>query len=152
MTRTFAKAWEQVLRPLLLRPKRVQMAALCLRDRPNGVEVLLITSRDTGRWVLPKGWPMDGLSAASAALTEAWEEAGVTEAEIDPRPIGQYQYMKKLDSGVPQPVDTHVYRVKVGDLAASYPESDERVRRWVTPKEAAGMVQEPGLQDILRSL
>ena len=61
-----------------LRPERHQVAALCWRMGQGGaVEILLVTSRDTGRWVIPKGWPMDGKSASAAAAREAWEEAGV---------------------------------------------------------------------------
>ncbi|MEN9850080.1 MAG: hypothetical protein RL128_243, partial [Pseudomonadota bacterium] len=56
---------------------RTQYGALCWRMHRGKVEVLLITSRDTGRWVIPKGWPIDGLAPAQTAAREAWEEAGV---------------------------------------------------------------------------
>ena len=80
MTSAISKAWEEVVRPMLLRPKRVQVAALCFRETDTGKDVLLITSRGTGRWIVPKGWPIDGMGGSEAALREAWEEAGVREA------------------------------------------------------------------------
>lgn len=71
--------------------------------------MLLITSRDTGRWILPKGWPIDGLDGAGAALQEAWEEAGVTKADIRSDPMGIFDYDKGLGEGLTVPVTTQVY-------------------------------------------
>ncbi|MCB1311277.1 MAG: NUDIX hydrolase [Sedimentitalea sp.] len=152
MTGRLRKAWTEMVLPLLRRPKRVQVAALCYRQLPaGGKDVLLITSRDTGRWILPKGWPIDGKTGAQAALQEAWEEAGVEAAEIQSDPVGRFDYVKHLDTGGDAPVETQVYLAEVRALAPSYPEADERTRRWVSPSEAANMVDEPGLRDILRN-
>ena len=90
--------------PMWQRPKRLQVAALCYRETPKGKQVLLITSRDTGRWIVPKGWPVDGLDGAEAALQEAWEEAGVSKADIESAPMGYYDYNKRLDHGLTTPV------------------------------------------------
>lgn len=152
MTNAILKAWTELVRPILLRPKRVQVAALCYRDRDGGKDVLLITSRGTGRWIVPKGWPIDGMNGSQAALQEAWEEAGVSEAEIQSEPVGQYEYVKGMDSGGSAPVQTQVYLAHVQSMANTYPEADERNRKWVAPTEAANMVDEPGLQQILRNL
>ncbi|MCD1626791.1 MAG: NUDIX hydrolase [Paracoccaceae bacterium] len=145
-------AWTGMVQPLLSRPKRLQVAALCLRDTDAGREVLLITSRDTGRWILPKGWPIDGLTAPGAALQEAWEEAGVKTGTITEVPLGSYDYDKRLEGGVPVSVEVKVYAVEDVKLMDSYPEVEERNRRWLSPSEAAGLVDEPGLQDILQQL
>ena len=151
-------AWEAVLRPILLRPKRVQVAALCFRSGKGAEDdgpikqVLLITSRGTGRWILPKGWPIDGKNGPESALQEAWEEAGVTEAEINPETIGQFDYDKLLDSGGITPVETQVDMTRVRKLSETYPEADQRERRWFSPADAATQVQEPELQALLRSL
>lgn len=152
MENAFTKAWEELVLPILQRPKRVQVAALCYRQGKVGKDVLLITSRDTGRWIVPKGWPIDGLDGPGAALREAWEEAGVKTAEIDPDAAGQYEYVKGLDSGGEAVVETTVYLTRVIDIVSDYPEADERDRKWVAPEDAANMVDEPGLKDILRSL
>lgn len=152
MANPLQNVWEEVLRPMFLRPKRVQVAALCYRATDSGKEILLITSRDTGRWIVPKGWPIKGLNGPEAALREAWEEAGVKEADINPDPVGQFEYVKALDTGGKTTVITQVYLTRVDALADTYPEADERRRKWVTPSEAANMVQEPELQAILRSL
>lgn len=130
------------------RQPALQVAALCL-DAATG-RVLLITSRGTGRWIIPKGWPMPGRSLAEAALEEAWEEAGVRA-----RPgteIGQYHYDKMQDRGFGIPVVVHVFLTVVDALADDFPEQGSRERHWVDPARAATMVAEPELAAILRGL
>lgn len=130
--------------------KLSQVAALCHRIRATkGREVLLITSRDTGRWVLPKGWPIKGLNAAHAAMQEAWEEAGV-KGEVSDHPLGTFDYQKRLDCGGEATCETQVFPVAVETLSDTFPESNERERKWVTPAKAADLVEEPELQEILR--
>ncbi|MFY2823967.1 NUDIX hydrolase [Ruegeria sp. MALMAid1280] len=152
MTKWLLNIWEEVARPIFLRPKRVQFAALCTRETETGPEVLLITSRDTGRWIIPKGWPIDGKDGAETALQEAWEEAGVRAPGIAKEPIGCFTYDKVLDDGSALPVLTSVYRIEVQGLADCFPEADERKRVWVAPAIAAERVTEPELRDILLQL
>lgn len=152
MTSALTKAWQELVRPFLARPRHVQVAALCYRSTGRGKEVLLITSRGTGRWILPKGWPIDGLSGSESALREAWEEAGVEADERHVSWLGQFEYDKELDSGGIVPVDAHVYLTPVLGLASRYPESGERRRKWFPVREAANLVREPGLRDILNRL
>ena len=83
MQQLLQKFWSQTFLPMLSRPRRLQVAALCFRRTDTGCEVLLVTSRDTGRWVIPKGWPMEGKSSAESAAQEAWEEAGVHQGQFD---------------------------------------------------------------------
>jgi 8-oxo-dGTP pyrophosphatase MutT (NUDIX family) len=149
MTGAFKKAWAEVVQPMISRPRRIQVAALCVKGPGDKQAVLLITSRDTGRWILPKGWPIDGLSAPDAALQEAWEEAGVKKARIEREMLGSYDYDKILDGGVPVPVEVQVYRVTVEQLVDNYPEAEERTRRWVSPAEAAELVDEDSLKALL---
>lgn len=146
------KAWSEVLHPMLQRPNRLQVAALCYRRKRSGKQVLLITSRGTGRWILPKGWLMNGKDAGEAALQEAWEEAGVRKGRIEDEAIGSYTYDKALDTGWSIEIDTLVYPVEVESLKDDFPESDERTRKWVAPAEAANMVDEPQLQSLLRKI
>lgn len=152
MMHAFRLAWAEMVLPMLKRPKRLQVAALCYRDTPEGKRVLLITSRDTGRWIVPKGWPIDGLDGPGAALQEAWEEAGVRHADIESDPVGFYDYAKGLGEGLTVPVEAQVYLTKVRDLSTEYPEADQRKRAWFAPEEAADLVDEPDLQAILRAL
>jgi len=152
MPGTLRKAWAEMVRPLLRRPPELQVAALCCRQGAGGTEVLLITSRDTGRWVLPKGWPMAGRGAAEAAAQEAWEEAGVRTARLWPDPVGRYHYEKRLDEGYGTPVEVMVFRLDVEELSESYPEADSRARLWLSPRAAAGRVDEAELQALLRAL
>lgn len=130
-----------------------QYAALChRRTAKGGIEVLLITSRDTGRWVVPKGWPIEGLTDAQSALQEAWEEAGVRADADKARLIGCFAYDKALRDGRSLPVEANLYKVRLRDdeVRDRFPEARERRRMWVTPRRAAKMVIEPDLQDILR--
>lgn len=152
MMNPLKSVWADMVQPLLTRPKRLQVAALCLRGAGPTQEVLLITSRDTGRWILPKGWPIDGLTAPGAALQEAWEEAGVQSGAITQEPLGSYDYDKRLNGGVPVQVEVKVYTVTDVQMADDYPEADARNRRWMPPSEAASLVDEPGLRQILRDL
>lgn len=152
MIHSFRRAWDDMLLPLLQRPKRLQVAALCYRETENGTRVLLITSRDTGRWIVPKGWPIDGLDGPGAALQEAWEEAGVTQADIESDPVGFYEYAKGLGEGLTVPVEAQVYLTRVRDLSEDYPEANARKRAWFAPQEAANLVDEPDLKAILNAL
>lgn len=136
------------LSPMFQRPKRLQMAALCHRGQGVAKEYLLVTSRDTGRWIIPKGWPIRGLSSNETALREAWEEAGVRNSKASDQPIGTYTYDKRRDSGLTVPVETLVYSVAVAEIAEEFPEVDERTQKWVSAKDAAKMVQEPELKAI----
>jgi len=143
--------YESVLVPMLQRPKRLQMAALCHRGNGASREYLLITSRDTARWIIPKGWPIKGLAANETALREAWEEAGVRNSEVTKDPIGTYTYQKRQSTGWEIPVETLVYSVAVEDLSEDYPESHERERKWVDADSAAELVNEPELKSIFRN-
>jgi 8-oxo-dGTP pyrophosphatase MutT (NUDIX family) len=129
---------------------RVQYGALCWRHGSDGVEVLLITSRDTGRWVIPKGWPMPGLAPEAAAAQEAWEEAGV-DGQMNPCCIGRFGYQKVLSVSASVPCAVSVYGLKVANVAKSFPEVKARQRKWFRLKEAAGLVAEPELSRIIES-
>lgn len=131
------------------RPPALQVGALCMD--PQTGQVLLVTSRGTGRWIIPKGWPMEGRSLPGAAAREAWEEAGV-EGRVGHEEIGRYTYEKDQDSGFAVPVEVRVFPLHVIRSAGEFPESEERRRRWFDPAEAARMVVEPGLKRILLGL
>lgn len=131
------------------RPVAMQVGAICCD--PAARKVLLVTSRDTGRWVIPKGWPMAGRSLSEAAAQEAWEEAGVR-GRIDTREFGRFGYDKGQDSGFAVPVEVRVFLLSVKTLHDDFPEAEERKRRWFSPAEAARMVIEPELKALLNSL
>lgn len=150
MTTFLRTVWDNVLAPILQRPKRLQIAALCHRGSGADKEVLLVTSRGTGRWIIPKGWPIRGLKSNEAALQEAWEEAGVRNSVANSEPVGTYSYDKVLDTGYSVPVEALVYSVEVEDLSEKFPESDQRTRKWMRPEEAANLVNESQLKTLLR--
>ena len=128
---------------------RTQFAALCYRVVKDKVQVLVISSRGTGRWIVPKGWPMDGKTPAEAALQEAWEEAGVI-GKVVSAPLGLYSYRKVQEHAPDFPCIAVVYAVKVKSLSKDFPEAGERRVKWVGRKKAAKLVDEPELSRILR--
>jgi 8-oxo-dGTP pyrophosphatase MutT (NUDIX family) len=127
--------------------ERKQVAALCWRKRKGKREVLLITSRETRRWVIPKGWPMESLKDFNAAKTEAFEEAGVT-GRISRQPLGRFRY-NKIKGDVATPVSVTVYGLEVAVLHSNWPERRERKRDWFAPADAAERVVEVGLKSII---
>ncbi|ETX27717.1 NUDIX hydrolase [Roseivivax isoporae] len=141
--------WTNFILPILRRPSRYQVAALCWRPARDDVEILLVTSLETRRWVLPKGWPKSGFDGLGTALEEAWEEAGVRAGATEPRPVGRYRYDKRMRGGLPVPTDVDVFAIEIATLLDDYPEAGRRDRRWMSPAEAAAAVTEPDLKELL---
>ncbi len=129
---------------------RTQFAALCYRVLDGKTQVLLVTSRGTGRWIIPKGWPEHGKTPVESALTEAWEEAGV-KGDVTGECLGLFSYQKNIEDQDDLPCVAMVYPVAVKSLAAKYPEKAERKRRWMSPKKAASRVDEPELARLLKN-
>jgi 8-oxo-dGTP pyrophosphatase MutT (NUDIX family) len=127
-----------------------QVAALPYRRLPSGVtELLLLTSRQTSRFVIPKGWRMKGVPDPQAAAKEAEQEAGVR-GQPGRRPVGTYQYWKRLaDAFVP--VSVVVYGLKVETELPDWKERNERRKRWLSPEQAATLVDEPGLASLIKA-
>jgi 8-oxo-dGTP pyrophosphatase MutT (NUDIX family) len=93
--------------------RRVQYAALPYRRRAHSrTQVMLVTSRETGRWIIPKGWPKKRKAPYASAAREALEEAGVV-GEIGRDPIGSYSYKKRLKSGAVVACEVHVFPLEV---------------------------------------
>jgi uncharacterized protein len=129
-----------------------QYGVLASKAAEDGARrILLITSRDTKRWVIPRGNPIAGLSPSLAAAQEAWEEAGI-KGETDPEPIGAYCYDKRRLDGSSVPAEVLVFALHVREEAETWPEEHERERRWFAPAEAADAVDEPELKTLLASL
>jgi 8-oxo-dGTP pyrophosphatase MutT (NUDIX family) len=129
--------------------ENAQFAALPWRRQADGsVTVLLITSRETRRWVIPKGWPMIGRSPAETAAQEAYEEAGLV-GEAATRAIGAYTYDKRLRDGTVRPVTVQVFALEVMVERLTFPEHGQREKAWMSPQEAAERVDEPDLKALL---
>jgi 8-oxo-dGTP pyrophosphatase MutT (NUDIX family) len=129
---------------------RIQYGALCYRWAPetDEIEVLLITSRDTGRWVIPKGWPMKKKKPYQAAETEALEEAGIR-GRARKKPVGRYTYLKWLDNGDVAPCTVEVFEMRVTGIAKEFKERGQRELVWVSPDEASTRVRELELKSLL---
>ncbi|MBS0240836.1 MAG: NUDIX hydrolase [Proteobacteria bacterium] len=131
--------------------KKHQVAAIPVRrDSLNRLRVLLVTSRDTGRWVVPKGWPWPKVSDHKAAAGEAWEEAGVR-GQVSSKRFGKYTYEKRLETKSRR-VEVSAYLLFVEELAPEWPEATQRRRQWFSPEVAALLVDEPDLKQLLSHL
>jgi 8-oxo-dGTP pyrophosphatase MutT (NUDIX family) len=126
----------------------LQYAALPYRVADEAIEVLLVTSRETQRWVIPKGWPMKGRKPYAAAAREALEEAGVI-GKVGKTPIGVYHYVKRLKNGAPLLCTVDVFALQVVRQRKRWPEQHQRTGHWFTAAEAARAVDEPELQDLI---
>ncbi len=126
---------------------RIQYAALPFR-KTDIVQVLLITSRETRRWVVPKGWPMKGRSPSKTAALEALQEAGV-EGEVATKAFGSYSYVKRGPGEKSWTCKVHVHPLAVRKERDRWREHKERVRQWFSVAEAAEAVEEPDLKKII---
>src|SRR5580704_17497228 len=112
--------------------KRVQYAALPYRvGRKFGTEVMLVTSRETRRWIIPKGWPQKGKAPHRSAAREAFEEAGVVGA-IRRRSIGSFSYEKRLKKGALVEFEVLVFALRVKGQTNKWPERKEREVKWLS--------------------
>lgn len=148
MTAPLSKQWEKTKTGLGKADVRTQFAALCYKIKNDKLRFLLITSRERGRWIVPKGWPILGQNPTEAVMTEAWEEAGV-KGTVATRPVGLFSYMKSYGEKADLPCVAMVYAVEVEKLARNYPEKAERRRKWVSRKKAAAMVDDPELAKVI---
>ena len=132
--------------------RRIQYAALPFRrNADSGVDVMLVTSRGSGRWVIPKGWPIRQkfrmllLRANHLRKQASWEKAGRNST-------GTYTYEKRLANGTPVISEVQVFPLEVKRQRKDWPEEEEREVRWLSPSEAATAVQETALSDIILSM
>jgi 8-oxo-dGTP pyrophosphatase MutT (NUDIX family) len=127
----------------------LQFAALPWRIGDGGTrQIMLLTSRETHRWVIPKGWPMKGRKPAEVASQEAYEEAGLIGQVVGKRPLGNFHYEKRLAKRAII-CEVRVFLFRVERQLDNWPEKGERESKWVDAKEAAALVEEGGLAEII---
>jgi 8-oxo-dGTP pyrophosphatase MutT (NUDIX family) len=129
-----------------------QAGAVVFRVADGKVEVLLLTSRETGRWIIPKGNIDAGCTPARAAKREAFEEAGVKGAIESSIPLGFYTYFKRCGSGETRGAVVEVYLLRVKELLRKWPEKGERKLAWASTADAVARIEEPGVVPLLRRL
>jgi len=128
-----------------------QIGALPLRWDRGKLRILLVTSRGTKRWVVPKGWEMKGVKPWRAAEIEALEEAGIV-GKIRKKPVGRYRYRKAMPRGNAIRCQVTLYPLLVTAQKNRWKEASQRKRQWFSLKKAAKRVQEADLADLLRDL
>ena len=130
----------------------VQFAALPWRIGQDGIcQVMLLTSRETRRWVIPKGWPIKGRKPAEVAALEAYQEAGLHGHVVGKRPVGNFHYDKQLAKGA-VPCEVQVFLFYVERQISDWPEKHQRVTQWFDVADASSRVVEKGLGEIIGRL
>ncbi len=130
---------------------RKQYAALPVTVAEGERQVMLVTSRGTGRWIIPKGQPERSLKPYELAAKEAYEEAGLI-GRISARAIGAYQAQKRRERGDTVPCLVEVFLFHVDRQLDDWPEKGQRETRWFSPAQAAMHVTDGGLVEILLGL
>ena len=132
--------------------RRLQYGALPYR-RANGhrAEFMLVTSRETRRWIIPKGWPKRGKSPHRSAAREAFEEAGVLGA-VGRRAVGSFSYEKRMKNGRSVECEVRVFPLEVKRQRKQWPEKQERRVKWLSASKAAERVKDPVLSKIIRNV
>lgn len=128
-----------------------QYAALPYTVRDGELLVALITSRQSGRWIIPKGWPVKTLRGSEVAAREAYEEAGLR-GEVDEVPLSSFRYAKRMGDGVRKLCHVEVYALAVHEVLDDWPERHQRKREWLTPGQAAMRVTDAGLIQLMLDL
>ncbi|PVB63552.1 NUDIX hydrolase [Labrenzia sp. 011] len=134
---------------MFVKPARLQIAALCFRPGDKEPEILLVSTRDTGRLILPKGWPEKDKPAHQTAIIEAYEEAGVV-GKAEPRPMGSFRSYKGLSKGVKIRTKVLVFKIRFEKQLEDFPEIGQRQCVWLPLSEAIEAVNEPALKRFLR--
>ncbi len=129
---------------------RIQYAALPYRFTPAAaLEILLVTTRRSRRWIIPKGWPIKGLRPPKSAAREAFEEAGVR-GKVGTKSVGLFTYDKLLDEhGIAVACEVRVFPLLVKRQSEAWPEFEQRVVQWVEPTKAVTLIKEPGLKKLV---
>ncbi|HEY6578409.1 MAG TPA: NUDIX hydrolase [Rhizomicrobium sp.] len=129
--------------------ENLQYAALPWRRSENAeLEILLVTTLHTHRWIVPKGWPLAGCTPGECAAREALEEAGVL-GRLTEESVGSFQYDKHRKSGETVACTVHVFPLEVARQRRSWPEKAARQTRWCTIEEALARINEPGLRRLI---
>ena len=113
------------------------------------LEILIVTTRQSRRWIVPKGWPIKRLTPSKSAAREAFEEAGVR-GKIGARAIGSFTYNKtarQTDAG--PNYEVKIFPLLVKRQSATWPEHGQRVVQWVDPEKAIALIREPELKSIV---
>lgn len=128
---------------------KMQYAALPWRRKGKVREIMLITSRETRRWVIPKGWPMKGRKVHATAALEAIQEAGLL-GKIEKKAIGAFHYQKGLGNGATVLCRVDVFPLRVVRQRKNWPEKHQRNTKWFSVSKAARLVDEPELAKLIK--
>ncbi len=128
----------------------MQYAALPYRFTPAAnLEILVVTTRQSRRWIIPKGWPIKGLKPPKSAAREAFEEAGIR-GKVGSKSVGVFAYDKLIDGdGIWVRCEVRVFPLLVKRQSQVWPEAEQRRVQWVEPSRAVALIKEPELRTIV---
>jgi 8-oxo-dGTP pyrophosphatase MutT (NUDIX family) len=138
--------WRSTFNALRSGPRK-QYGALPYRLSGQSYEILLVTSRSSGQWLIPKGWLGNGMTPSQSAAREALEEAGVIGDPGD-QPLGAFRHVK---SAVGLLVTVEVYPLRVTHELDKWDERSQRQRRWFSQPQALAVVSNPRLRALIRN-
>jgi 8-oxo-dGTP pyrophosphatase MutT (NUDIX family) len=141
--------WVHRILSVFSQPPRRQVAALCYRKRQGKLEVMLVTSRGRGRWILPKGWHELEKAAHETAAIEAYEEAGII-GSANRKPFARFRSEKLMDTGLSVPTSVDVFLLKVDKQQAKFPEAGQRKLEWLPVRKAIKRADDPGVRKVLQ--
>ena len=127
-----------------------QIGALCFRLNEKNTKVLLITSRRSKRWIIPKGWKVDKMSNRKSVALEAWEESGV-QGRVSERSIGTFYYRKRMNKNDFLTCAVKVFALEVKAVKKKFPERGQRKLKWVDLNTAIDLVSEPELKTVIKN-
>ncbi len=145
----FDTSWLHGLAGLFIKPARLQVAALCVREGEKEPEVLLVSTRGSGRMILPKGWPETDRPAFETAILEAYEEAGVVGSAVR-QPLGTFRSFKGMSSGLKLRTKVLVFKIEFEKQLEKFPELGQRKCVWLPVSQALNQVDEPALRRFLK--
>ena len=121
------------------------------KGKQGRLRALLVTSRGRGRWIVPKGWPIEDRAPYLSAALEAFEEAGVI-GDIRTHPLASYHYVKEDTDGSRQRRRVTLFGMRVRGTLTNWPECGQRRRQWFDLDEAADIVADPELAHAIRTI
>ena len=132
------------------RPMKLQVGCICYKKEKKKLKILIITSRNSKRWIIPKGWIKKNLGSIRSAEAEAWEEAGV-KGKCYKNTIGFYTYQKIGKNGKGRRCTVKVFALKVREQLNDFPEKNFRTLRWITPEKSHKFIENKELVQVLEN-
>jgi 8-oxo-dGTP pyrophosphatase MutT (NUDIX family) len=124
---------------------KLRVGALAVRSHKGRLQVAIVTTRGSGRWIIPKGRRERGMEDHEVAALEAFEEAGVITSHSAHEPLQVCLKGRRK---------THlmIHVLHIDRLLTRWPERRERHRRLVELEDLRKWIQSRRLRRAVRDL